>query len=338
MVLDITAAACSAAQQKSSLAGKVPKIRKTGNTARDYELELDRANLVEAISLLERYPAHRASCVAHLRNIIRQNEQVEGHSPDACFKEVSSLARIDDHWLAAFLSSHSKLSVKEVGLMKTFDAESPKHLMSFAMAASAALKLPDPCIVKSVLNIACSARIAEVGDRLAQFSVGVDACVLPTGQVNWGKCGAYRLVFEGNRAARIVHRPTTDAFEIDADIHITEDFVLKEFWSDLAASVEKGPRKYKCADFFPKPTGPHRHKILTGKSDIFHTHVNNAVAKHSQAQEALAKDTLSCDVQAYSEPMKEKRKEATSRARAALAKSKVERASKRRHVASDAAK
>eukprot|EP00972_Heterocapsa_arctica_P038556 5682979-Heterocapsa_arctica.AAC.1 len=59
------------------------------------------------------------------------------------------------------------------------------------------------------MNLACSARAAEVGDRLQGLG-GTKEGISPDGVVHWGKMGAYALELDTGekKANRVLHRPT----------------------------------------------------------------------------------------------------------------------------------
>lgn len=196
------------------------------------------------------------------------------------------------------------------------------------------MRIPDQAIVKKVLNMAFAARVRDAGGRCRELAVDGNG-IKSSGEINWGLVGPYKLVWGEARAVSIVHRPTGDEATIDLDIVITGDFKCKDFHSDSAAMLIKGPRRHRLSDFFSKPLGPWKCKVLTGKSEVFMTLVGQAAQTHSDAQAALNRQDLKFDEAEYQKPLKEKAAAATKRAREALALSKAEREATRRKVASD---
>eukprot|EP00972_Heterocapsa_arctica_P039170 5769080-Heterocapsa_arctica.AAC.1 len=83
------------------------------------------------------------------------------------------------------------------------------------------------------MNLACSARAAEVGNRFKGLG-GNKQDISPDGLVHWGKMGAYALEFDtdGQKATRVLHRPTNQSVPVPERTQITGDYELQRDWSD----------------------------------------------------------------------------------------------------------
>jgi succinate dehydrogenase/fumarate reductase flavoprotein subunit len=151
--------------------------------------------------------------------------------------------------------------------------------------------------------------------------------------------GAYALEFDtdGGKATKVLHRPSNVLASVPESMQITGDYELQSNWNDVTAVCVKGPAKFRMQEFFDKDSGPNPLKSMVGKSEVFGTHARAALAKHLLKTSALQADQLTEDAEAFQAPMKEKQREATKRARAALMESQSENKTKRRVLVSSAA-
>lgn len=152
--------------------------------------------------------------------------------------QVSTLGKIDEGWFCAFLASHSHLTKQEIAKFKSYDTDGIKQTIQFAMSSSLQLKLPQECLEKRILTLACSARMKEVGDRVAAWRATNDG-IESIGHLDWGKLGVYSLRSKEGFVSETLHKPTGHVAQVDVDAGfcIKEDWELKANWSDLGAKV-----------------------------------------------------------------------------------------------------
>lgn len=183
-------------------------------------------------------------------------------------------------------------------------------------------QVPSECRSKQVLYNVLKHRRAEVGDRLGLANKAGGGFFNKDGALNW-KLGVYRMEFTEKKLSLIEHRPTKSKINIEDAVDVDDSFDLTNNHSDLSAEVSKGDckaRRFKLKDFFSKSEGPNLVPTWTGNASQFQelsTQVADEIAqnkKDSSVSEQNAKKV----VVALESRAKEKRMEATKKARAAL--------------------
>lgn len=109
---------------------------------------------------------HRIATLSFIKDRVKDALSGRGKGDDTCFNEVSTLGKIDSTWMAAFLCSISNLKTETLAQCKIHDADSIKQLFCMVLHASPLCKVPQ-CINEAVMDIACSNRVREVGNRMA---------------------------------------------------------------------------------------------------------------------------------------------------------------------------
>ena len=324
----------------TKLMSKISPRKRTGNITVDYERGMERQAFIDCISWLEKYPEHGIATLSFIKTRVKEGLKLQGTDSTTSFNEVTTLAKIDETWMVSFLCSQSGLKEVTLAKCKQQDPDVIKHLFCFALHASPMCKVPPECVNKQVMNLACASRAHEVGERLKGLDEKMreQKVISEDGVINWGQLGSYSLEFDTSkdRATKVLHRPTSVTAGVLDSMHISGDFELQSNWSDVAAVCIKGPAKFKMQDFFDKGTGPHLLKPMVGKSEVFATHARAAHSKHSRKASDLMADQLQENPEAYQGPLKEKAREATKRAREALAQRQIENRSRRKILVSAA--
>lgn len=158
-------------------------------------------------------------------------------------------------------------------------------------------------------------------------------------EIDWGAVGVYGLILNADktRAVSVIHMPTDKVAIIAVDIYITEDFELKDNRSDTSATCVS--RVLRSASL---PMSLQHMKGQTRSSPwLDHlrasTHARVAAEKQTKRCQDANQAKLAVDVESFVTPLKEKQREATKRAREALAKRNADSQTKRRVPASQAA-
>lgn len=111
---------------------KVPPARKSGNASMDLEIEMQRSALCDLLTLAHNYPDHLENVVRFYQARIDKGDV----GNDDYFDEVSTIAKLDDNFIAAWIAGRSRLSAKGVAQCKAYDPESPRQLMTLALSTS----------------------------------------------------------------------------------------------------------------------------------------------------------------------------------------------------------
>ena len=315
---------------ESPLAKRVPGVgRRTGNLAIDLQAQHQRDAYIDVVHGFWHYPDIRIAVRDFMVDLIADKKKRETQGADT-LASASMLGSIDELERVSLVAKHSSLSVKKLGELKTADPKSLSHLVMYVLNSSTSVALPQELSNRKALALAWDNRVKECGDRLKNISddmVGGNDNI-----INWAKLGVYQFEFVDGKAARVIHRPTNAIARVNADLNITETFEIHFNWADLNAVVVKGAAKFKCCDMSPKGQGPFAVKHCSGK-------LGAAVWKRlaAAACEILAAQTKqepgtyeTADADEYYTPSKDKRVEATKRAREVLARREAECATKRR--------
>ena len=313
---------------RGKLARKVPKIKKTNNTTKDTEQEMSRQALVDLVDLGEAYPDQREHIV---RYFIERVKKAEGAGKgDESFNEVTKLGAVCTVWMSAFLSSRGELTAAMIGKATSYDPKAVEQLCVFLLICSWQMRLPLECAEKAVLNLALVARAHECGGRMA--AINWRANISDAGKINWGAVGVYAFgLNEDGIVTAIVHTPSGCKKEIDPEAHrMTAAWDIEKNWSDYNAEAKYKGASFRMCKFFGAEEGPLVMKLLSGESDVFKAHVRAAVERLDRAKQFVREQGVTEDAEAFCTPLKEKAKEATRRARAALEQRQQELGKKRK--------
>ena len=229
-----------------------------------------------------------------------------------------------------WLMNKSAWALSDIGKIKAFDPAATKQLFCFALNVQEGCRLPPECQMHAVLEAMCDERYSDCGSRLHGLVLGGHAIAID-GRVNWVVIGEIEVVVEGKKVVAVKHRRSGYEEKVDQELSIDDSFTLRDNHCLAKATFVKGVRRYKALDMFVSTSKPHAMRPWqTGNSDL-----KAMVAKHAQ----LAKDSQTATPSSQTEaekkaafeaPIKEKQREATKRAREALAKAKSDRDNKKR--------
>jgi len=101
------------------------------------------------------------------------------------------------------------------------------------------------------------ARAAQVGNYLKDW---VAQSVNAEGNIDWKHGACYKVIFIGDRAAKIKHIGG-DEYDVPSTTHIGKDFSMLYPHDHVKCQLQSGILKVDMADCFGVGTGPHRFKI-----------------------------------------------------------------------------
>jgi hypothetical protein len=265
---------------------KLPCTKKSGDSFEDDELTMKRDAFAKTIDKLWRHPGIiMQTCSWVEKRVLAIADKVG----DDKFESVSVLKNIEDEWLCNFLHRNFKFEVGALELVCNSDPESMLQLLIYGMVASSALKLPEACKHKQVMEDSLKMVFAEHADRLGKMEKK-DLINKTSRTLDWLAIGVYSVVFDAktNLAERVIHRPTGDEALLEDHVRITKAFVLESNWSDHLAAFVLKPSRYLVLDLFEENSGPHHYTLLTGKASRFDTIVRQAHAKIQRERPAVA--------------------------------------------------
>lgn len=303
-----------------------PKAKKTGNMSADLRAETNRQHLIDAINLLVLHENLRGDMVAQMRRLVEDASKsvtVGDHE----WAEVTTLARMDEVWMASVISDWTGMKAEALAKTKAFDIDAVKQIWCFLLNASMLTTLPPEFKDKRVALQTLKQRMVACGQRADLVKSGF---IKANGEVN-RLLGAYALQFEAGKPKTITHRPTKALVSVDSDIGIDSSFVLVHNWNDCQAELQKGKaRRFKLRAFFGKHEGPNSVEPWSGKSKEL---VAMAAANLREILDAEAPtgNTNEAAARTFAEQKELKRKSATETARLAL-QARNEEATKWRRI------
>lgn len=303
---------------------KLPSTKKSGDTFLDDELTMKRDAFAKTIDKLWRHPdIIMQTCSWVDKRVSAMVDQVGSDK----FETISVLKNIEDEWLCRFLHRTYKFEVAALEMVCTSDPESMLQLLMYGMIASSALKLPEACKHKQVLEDALKHALKGAADRLEKMNAK-DMFNATTRTLDWLKIGVYAVHFDEatNLAVKVEHRPTGDTCGLADHVRITKAFVLESNWSDHQAAFVLKPSRYLVMDLFEDHCGPRRITMLTGKAVIFDTFVRQA---HAKLQRERAPAAGGKQKKFREDAKKVQKQDAMQKARSALNVKKTALANKR---------
>jgi len=243
----------------TKLAAKTPPCKRTGNVAVDYKRGMEKQAFIDCTSWLEKYPEHGIATLSFIKARVEEGRKLQGADNSSSFIEVTTLAKIGETWMVSFHCNQSGLKEATLAKCKQQGAEVIKQLFCFALHASPMCEVPQECINKQVMNLACASRAQEAGDRLKDLGENMleQGTIPEEGVANLGKLGAYALEFDAsnNRATKVLRRPTGVTADVVDLMHMSGDFGPQSNWNDVAAVCAKGPDKFKMHTSSTKAVG-----------------------------------------------------------------------------------
>lgn len=305
------------------LAPRVPAAKWTGNTLADAAALQQREQLVQLIDSLSKDPALVSPLYSHLLLVVRERALAVG---DTQFKCATHMNKLDEDWVADWITAHSSLSAEQVSQARLQDPLFFQHIMVFALQLPATVRLPPLLKNKAVAWGTFEPRHHQLGDRLNKLS----NCIGPNGQFLWSH-GSYKLISDQGSAKSIQHVSGSVA-ELPAYVNITRDFTIEHKFDDKIASANLGAATYVLMNFFPPAVGPNAFPKWNSKSSLLNDLSKVEHAKVVAAERIVAKGTSSAkagDVLAAAQS--ERKRGAAQKAREALL-SKTENLKKQRRV------
>lgn len=181
----------------SKLADKVPKAKKTGNVSADLRAETNRQHIIDAINLLVLHESLRGDTVAQMRRIVEESTK-EASVGEHEWAEVTTLGKMDEVWVAGFISQWTGISSELLAKAKSFDIDGLKQIWCFLVNSSMLTQLPPEFKDKRVALQTLKDMMMAVGNRASLLSNGF---IKSNGECNW-LLGVYELNFEGGRNCR----------------------------------------------------------------------------------------------------------------------------------------
>lgn len=316
----------SAGAEACPLISKIPKCAKTGDSIIDSEREVARTAFTEVLQLLWNDSSQVLPLQAYLRS--RQSRGATTSDPDF-FKDVSTLAKLDEAWLAAWVARVTSLNMAFLETAQAYDDDSALHMACYLLKANPSTKLPADMKSKRVAENVFEKRMKICTNRSKSLCDGTTG-VKSNGEVNWLAAGVYGLEFAGDTVTTVMHRPSGCSVRLERHQVITTSFVLLHNWSDLAAEASCGTAcKYMLHAFFAENEGPHATSDWYGsRNPGLAVAVKAAAAKVERAKEEIVAN-IDGDKNFMAKHNEEKHKAAAQRARAALSTKKREQHNKR---------
>lgn len=315
--------------KKCPLVDKLPKFKNSGNIAVNQKHSLERQNFIDCLDLLLSNMSLCGDCASYLRQQVaqRQEDNIVG---DDGFDNISLFGRLDETFLAQWVSDHLKVPMGVVGLAKVKEPQFVRQAAQALLNIGSSAKVPELCKQRAVMMSSLNRRYHEVGERAELFQSADRKLLSPNGTVNWLH-GVYVVTFgTDGSATHVEHRPTRCEIPVPDDIQFNTEFVIINNWDDAAAQVERGRTKYKFKDMFSKNQGPNLVQTWCGRADGWATVAAACVAEVQRNLSKQVAEDVAAAAESFITPVKAKRAEATARARTMLAERKQETAKRRR--------
>lgn len=190
---------------KCPLLDRIPKVKSSGNMVIDNKASAARQNLVDCIQILWDHPQARSDCATFLRGYI-DNKAAEDAVGDDAFAELSTFGRLEEAWLASWLSNKLGISGGVLGKAKLEDPHIVRELAQSLVNMTTSAKLPQQLRNNVLCRKFLDRRYADMGER-GRLMAGKDGVLNASGKVNWLK-GVYALEFSAEgQSTHVMHRP-----------------------------------------------------------------------------------------------------------------------------------
>ena len=313
-----------------ALAKRVPKPKSSNNHLVDSVANFEYTAFVGVINYLTLAPNLRRDTFDFVQTAYENSIRVKQCGDD--FDDSEHIDQYDEEWKAAFISSKVGFSMRELGIAKSKDPKVIKHIFRALLNCSPQLKLPPECGDRAVMDVACTMRIADMGNNRPALLKDPTPVIDSKGDVDW-RAGIYESIKdeESGRVIGVRHRPTGHLATIDQrmEYNINSTFYIRNNFDDSGAEFYKSKNlRYNCASFFGEAQGPNVWKAMKGNDPVWKSIVSRA---HDtvQARKATA-SMVKAEKQQYYTPIKQAQSAGTKRAREELAKRAEESDKKRR--------
>lgn len=249
---------------KCHLLQKVPKVVRTGDETKDSDMNMRRTAFCYVLETLWLKLELSMACQSFLVNRIDADGK-KAQSDE--FQELSKLGKLEESWVAYFVSKLTKQTLAKLKDAQAFEDESLKQVLIFLLVAPLSLRMPPECRNKHVCEEVLQSREKDCGLR-SKLLMPMPFIVSEKG-LNWGACGVYILEWKTGEksaeAAAVVHRPTRTRVALPAAAVVNKEFCIVSNWDDMNAMLVHGPVKHRISDFFDKGVGPHSVAVWSGK-------------------------------------------------------------------------
>ena len=305
------------ATESCALSLKVPKLKLSGNSMKDIQMQHERDSLVDCINILWKFPDIRSECVGYLKMAVGEKRQ-SALGDEYFEQEVTTVGKLDEQWCVDYICNKTQWTPAVLGEAKVLDHTIVPCIMEFLLGANKTLRLSAACKRKLVCMKALNARCAAVNNRAMLLA---DEELIKGGQLNW-LVFCYEPQFHNGSdlVTHIRHRPTGQVAEMPFDVEIDRTFDVVCNHHDLLASFRKGKHhEYKCHEFFEKDVGPHAHKHWNGMPREWDIMINSALGQQEVTDQTQAAannaGSASSSAEAFISPLKQMQRDRLQLAR-----------------------
>lgn len=308
-----------------ALAGRIPKVKSTGDVM-PYQHELLVRKSLECI--LQRFAEDPQSCVnvatslqaGMIQSVSPKKDQADDDSQlwDSSFKYFR---KMPNHYMSQVLVELSpdkhKMTKAVINLIDKNNKDAVRNLFFMVMGLSPADAWPTAPHDRGVCHAMLQKRGAQVGQRMSTF-LQSNALNYTTGDIDWGKCAPYSVFFLGGERQR--HPCETQLGGHGGDQGFRDQLI--------AARFAKGKLIVLLHDIFDKGGGPNK-TMIDEKAGARHMHsiaaeLSADLVAADIARAKLQANTLKVDSDFLSISTKEKRDAGLKRARDKAAEKKIE--------------
>ena len=236
----------------ASLARRVAKPRRTGNTEADLQLKMQYTSLVRCVDWLVKHPNQ----ITGVWNLMQT------HNFDAHVAQQSSssewtgnykiLAKIPQAWMAQFLMSrYDELTKDNLNKLLGIDADAITTLFLLEVQLQGTFIFPAACKDKTIASKVFNSRADDCNRRVGVL-LKAGGLNLTTGALNMGKGGCFTLEFsEELTCISVTHTATQAKATLPKHIVITTEFKMVDNYIDHLARVELGYTTHYLWSLFP---------------------------------------------------------------------------------------
>lgn len=110
--------------------------------------------------------------------------------------------------------------MESIGKANFLDPKIVRHLMRYLLSTSGAVRVPESCADRRVMEKMANFRRQQVGNRAA-LAMRPHKVISVDGSIDW-RAGVYHVTFEDGEANKIERRPSGDVAPIDAGYQIDQ--------------------------------------------------------------------------------------------------------------------
>lgn len=311
---------------------KVPATKRTGEASRDQAAKLDRECMIRVID----------QCLKDRRFIMPLHAFLMTCDPAANTEtnaswtgDYRSLERIPKGWVADFILNLAKglgVAIATRELLNKVEADDSANLgllFMYLVQLPGAFVLPGAFSSSTVASMVLRERAKEVGDRLKLFVQNQG--ISPSGALQWGKGGCYKLRFDAaGKCDLITHVATDESIEPPSHVLVTSAYSLQDNHLDHKAAVFLSPVRHQLSEFFPQTARVRTTMYCAGKKFQSIARLTDRVVTDLQtAEEERKKATIEGGDHILQEAVQTKAAASVEKARVAMSLKRKERVDKR---------